>query len=250
MDADTLTVLADATQRQIYIVTSSLAYAVAAIENDPQPRFQLGTMVRMGLSDHDAADPDAIARMRYEYTAWVIGHALADISEAIATFLNELVRLEPRIFECTERHERFERLGLDLKLGALPALVLAPDYRSAVESVTKARNCLTHRHGVVADRDCNVAGELVLTWRGIKLSRVQSPTPVEVDPAHRGPVMERDGDAVQILITSVERRFSLGSRVALDPYDLCTLAWCIQGVVLAIHQAAAHAFHLPDPAQR
>jgi len=223
---------------RVHIITSSVAYAVNAIENDPVPRFQLGTMVRMGLSDEKVANADTISRMRWEYRAWVVGHALADISESIATFLNELVRADAAAFGYTDQFARFERLGLDLKLKALPALTLEDDYKVALESITRARNCLIHRHGVVGERDCNDHEDLVLTWRGIKLFKVKPEGLVEFDPSHRGPASQQHGDKLQILVTGIERRFSLGSRLDLEPSDLCTLSWCISGIVDAIETIA------------
>lgn len=239
MNAATLFAISHAAKLRIHIITSSVAYAVAAIENDPSPTFQLGTAVRMGLSDEDVINPDAIARMRWEYRAWAVGHALADISESIATFLNELVRAEANSFGYTDRYDKFERLGLDLKVKALPVLALDEDYQSAIKSVTRARNCLIHRHGIVGDRDCNDNGELVLTWRGITLFKVQPSGLVEFDPSHRGPATQQPGDTVQILITGIERRFPLGSRLDLEPNDLCTLSWCIGGITTAIEEMAA-----------
>lgn len=239
MNAATLLSISHAAKLRIHIITSSVAYAVAAIENDPSPKFQLGTAVRMGLSDEEVINPDAIARMRWEYRAWAVGHALADISESIATFLNELVRAEARAFGYTDRFDKFERLGLDLKLRALPVLGLDEDYQSAIESMTRARNCLVHRHGIVGDRDCNDSGELVLAWRGIKLFKVQPTGLVEFDPSHRGPATQQTGDTVQLLVTGIERRFPLGSRLDLEPSDLCTLAWCIGGITAAIETKAA-----------
>lgn len=238
MDATSLDTIAHDAKIRIHIITSSVAYAVAALEKDEKPAFQLGTSIRMGLSDEDVNDPDVIARMRWEYRAWVIGHALAEISESIATFLNVLVRAEGKALGYNERYEKFERLGLNLKLKALPLLTLDDDYQSAIESVTSARNCLIHRHGIVGDRDCNVTGELVLTWRGIKLFRVQPDGLVEFDPSHRGFVTQKAGDMVQILVTGIERKFGIGSRLDLEPEDLCTLSWCFQGITDAIHKAA------------
>jgi hypothetical protein len=246
MDATTLSRISDAAKLRIHIVTSNVAFAVAAIENDPSPKFQLGTVVRMGLSDEEAADPDTISRMRWEYRAWVVGHALADISECIATFLNEIVGSDAGAFGYTGPYDRFERLGLDRKLEALPVLTLDGDYKAAIHSVTRARNCLIHRHGVVGERDCNDGGALVLTWRGIKLMKILPEGLVEFDPSHRGPATEKRGDMVELSVVGVEKRFPLGSRLDLEPVDLCTLSWCISGITAAIESVAAEVLGVRD----
>jgi hypothetical protein len=249
MNAEDLFALSHEAKLRIHIVTSSVAFAVSAIEKESAPKFQLGTAVRMGLSDAEVVDPEAIARMRWEYRAWVVGHALADISESISTLLNELVRGDAPAFGYSGRIDRFERLGLDLKLKELPVLTLDDDYRAAIESITRARNCLIHRHGVVGERDCNGNGDLVLTWRGIKLFEVQSEGLVEFDPSHRGPALQEKGNMIKVLVTGIERRFPFGSRLDLEPNDLCTLSWCISGITKAIETAASKVLDPGDKSQ-
>lgn len=238
LDVNRVNEIAHAAKERIHIVTSSVAYAVAAMEGDASPKFQLGTAVRMGLADEEVADANVIARMRWEYRSWVIGHALADISESIATFLNALVEFDPQAFGCTEPYKRFERLGLDLKLKALGAFVIDADYQVAIESITRARNCLIHRHGIVGERDCNGVGQLVLSWRGIALYHITPAGLVEFAPSHRGPAAQQQGQAIQLKVIGIERAFALGSRLEIEPNDLCTLSWCIQGITSAIQKNA------------
>ena len=238
MNAAELHKIAHLAKERIHVVTSSVAYAVAAIEGDDQPRFQLGTAVRMGLSDEEVASPAVVARMRWEYRAWVIGHALADVLESIAGFLNELVKARPQRLGYEDRYEKFERLGLDRKLKALPSLGLDADYVIALESLTRARNCFIHRHGVVGQKDCNSNAELLLQWRGIKLFNVTPGGTVEFDPSHRGPATQHQGQMVRLEIAGIERRFKKGSPLDLQPNDLCTISWCVQEITEAIHKNA------------
>lgn len=240
MDKSTLDQIANDAKVQVHIVTSSVAYAVNALEMDSNPKFRLDTVVLMGLSDEEVNDPESIARMRWEYRAWVVGHGLADISESIATFLNKIVKLDGKAIGCTERFKKFERLGLDLKIKSLPNLNLDADYQEAVETITRARNCLIHRHGVIGERDCNATDELILRWRGIKLFKILPDGLAEILPSHRGPATEKQGDKVQLQVTGIERRFKLGERLDLEPLDLCTLSWCIQGIMEALHFSVAN----------
>jgi hypothetical protein len=233
-----LNTIARTAKEKIHIVTSSVAYAVAAIEQDKKPRFQLGTAIQMGLSNEEIANPSVIARMRWEYRAWIIGHGLADISESIATLLNELVMAQLKSFGYKDQYKKFERLGLDLKVKALPALNLDADYLLAIESLTRARNCLIHRHGVVAQTDCNSGNEFLLRWRGFRLFKVTPEGPVEFDPAHRGPATQVPGDMVKLEVARIERRFGLGARLDLQPNDLCTISLCLQYITDAIHKNA------------
>ena len=49
----------------------------------------------MGLSDGEMADLAAIATMKHQYSSWIVGHGLADGTEAIAGLLNALVVRAP-----------------------------------------------------------------------------------------------------------------------------------------------------------
>ncbi|MFD0929342.1 hypothetical protein ACFQ1T_06070 [Methylophilus glucosoxydans] len=236
MNIQELFELTHAAKLRIHSITSTVAYAIAALERDPAPIFQLGTVVRMGLSDEEVSDPATIEIMRWEYRVWIIGHALADISESIATLLNEIVKLESALLGYEDQFIRFERLGLDRKLHALPKLILDEDYVAAIDSITKARNCLIHRHGIIGSSDCNGNQELILTWRGIIVSKTgpHGEDEIEFEPSYRGPAAASPNGLVKLLISSVTRKFPLGSRLNFEPNDLCTLAWCLGGIILQI----------------
>jgi hypothetical protein len=246
MTKEELDSLAHAAAYRAHVVTSAVAYAVAALERDTAPTFQLGTAMRMGLSDQEVADPVAIDIMRHEYNAWVVGHGLADISESLATFLNELVQVSSAEMGVTQAYTKFERLGLDLKVRELPLLNLDQDYLDAIESITRARNCLIHRHGIVGERDCNAgSSELHLSWRGVRLYSDKGSGLIEIDANHRGGFTRDEHGMIHLRVERVERKYLLGQRLLLPPSDLCTLSWCIQGISGAIHEAAARLLGLP-----
>ncbi len=238
MDAIALNTLVQTAKQRIHIVTSSAAYAISTLEKDLEPTFQLGTVLRMGLSDDEVKNPAILAQMRWEYKVWALGHALADISEYLATLLNELTYHVGAELGCSQAFRKFERLGLDKKFEALTELDLEHEYQTIVESVVRSRNCLVHRHGIVGDKDCNEINELSLTWIGIKVYKLQQGNLLEFDPSHRGPAV-LSGETVQAVVAHIERRFRLGERMDLDPFDLCTFSSCIQGMVDAIYKAVA-----------
>lgn len=236
MTRDELDRLVEDMKRQAHIVTSTVAYAIAAIERDPTPVFQLGTPLRMGLSDEEALDPAAIAIMQHEYRAWVVGHGLADISEAVASLLNSLVLAEPVAMGYSGAYSKFERLGLELKVRELPGLNLDSDYVEAIKSITRARNCLIHRHGVVDQKDClEGASHLEICWRGVNFYVDEADGPQEIPANHRGGFTRR----FILKVEATTRQFGIGSRLVLPPSDLSSLAWCIGGIIESIKAAAS-----------
>ena len=239
MSPQQLDALAQDTRRQITIVSSCVAYAVATIEADAAPRFQLGTSLRMGLNDDEVNDPKAVALMRWEYRAWVVGHGLADIAESLGTFLNRLVEANPTAVGFSGQLRAFERLGLDKKYDALlPSMTIEGPFQEAVWSLTRARNCLIHRHGVVGTPDCNQGNELVLRWVGPQISREADDGYEEIEAAHRGPAGDRPGTMMRLSVDSIERRFASGSRLDLEPSDLSTISWCVGGIAGRLHERA------------
>jgi hypothetical protein len=186
-----------------------VAYAVFAIEVDPAPKFQLGTYLRMGLSDEEAADPTAIEIMRSEYTAWAVGHGLADIAEAIASYLDRVCQAFGGRLGYAGPFRQFERLGVDKKLAALPKITLPQIGIDAVQTVVLARNCLVHRHGFVGEADCNSGRELNLRWLGPKLTHMLPTGEVDYDLDYRGPARLPGGSPFRLTTVEIQRSFPL-----------------------------------------
>lgn len=230
MDLNALNTAVEKTNRRNLIITSNAAYAVSKIESDPHPIFQLGTALRMGLSDEEINDPKVISIMKWEYRTWVIGHALTDISESIASLLDYLVTLDATTLGYTGKYKTFERKGVNLKFQALKKVEIDQDYQNALECINFARNCLIHRHGIVHKNDCNGNNELLLKWIGPELSHVTPMGDVKFDKTHRGPATQNKGDMVRLNVSVIERRFPIGSRLNIEANDLSTISWCMNGV--------------------
>ena len=119
--------------------------------------------------------------------------------------------------------ERFERLTLPEKIARLEQLGLArPAYAEHVLSLNAARNCLTHRGGVVGPRDLKAAADegLEVTWRRMELSAMHDG---HVRPLDIGSTVE-EGETVRVEVAATSRVFALGERITFSEDDFSEMA--------------------------
>lgn len=111
----------------------------------------------------------------------------------------------------------FDGYGLQKKMTTLhERFGVECRFRMEVESINKARTCMTHRMGVVADRDLNdPAPALAIHYRGMDLAIRDKDGNVHA----LKPPMEVEGPASLLLLPSERRclRFTPGAQVTLDP---------------------------------
>jgi len=224
--------------RQLTLIAGVCAFGISAEEKEPAPRFQLDTAIRFGITDEDANRPAVIKLMRDEYRAWITGNALAGMSEAIATMLDEFVVREPDIWQCGVGVDRFKMRGLEKKLAKLPRLNIDADLLATLQDVTAVRNCLVHRHGIVGPDDRLLAGHLSFRYRAYRVF-VDSPNGlIELDDAHRGPAAAGNVRSGQLRCEPAVLSFPTGSRVALRPGDFSSVQCTMQECATAIARSA------------
>ena len=100
-------------------------------------------------------------------------------------------------------------------------------------SLTRARNCLAHRQGVVGDEDCDSEGALILTWLGVDAKITEADgTEHFISPETLGPFdsseFNQDANArLTVIMTDREQRFERGERVmvpARSLQEICAIA--------------------------
>lgn len=124
--------------------------------------------------------PEQMEAFRADYRAWVVGNGIQELVAALEPLLDTLhAVIAHGVLSLKKMHARdvkkacrqFEQLGLASKLEKLKNLYgVDADLSGHYETLTKARNCLTHRGGIVADKDCNAEGRLRITWLGFDSS--------------------------------------------------------------------------------
>jgi hypothetical protein len=136
-----------------------------------------------------------------------------------------------------ERVKKFCDAGVEIKLKILQKefqirTVAAPYIRS----FNKARNCLTHRMGIVGPRDCTERGGLVVRFVRPEFVLMEDNGNEHVLPVEAGGSFRTESPARRGQIRPQEetRRFTLGARLLLDPLDVKYVFWTLDRCALEL----------------
>lgn len=166
-----------------------------------------------------------------EFALWITACGLREILEHYALFLDEMHRaglvvlamkgelgkLKPQSAE-----DDFRERGIPRKLELLSERFgIAPDDTDCINSLYKARNCLTHDLGIVLPKRLNKKGVMEVSWRtlDIVLQGTASGTPYSLSEFLSGkPTVEE----TQVLARSVkkQREFEAQTKLVLTQEDL------------------------------
>jgi hypothetical protein len=135
--------------------------------------------------------------------------------------------------EARKERAKFNYLGLKHKLNLLHEkhnLILAN--APYLESLAYARNCFTHRHGIVGQADLkNGESELTIKWKGMEVF-VSTPEGEEITiiPSKgRESILLKDGGNVKLRFNIVRTiKFSKGQLIQLSPHDLAEICLFIK----------------------
>ncbi|MCW9054883.1 MAG: hypothetical protein OQJ98_02820 [Candidatus Pacebacteria bacterium] len=123
--------------------------------------------------------PNDREHLKTDFRNWCIGNGFRELIEGIEAFLNSLFQIiAPTDLyfkgKSSEKAkgaiEKFERFGVWDKLTHLEKRYgFRTEMGHYFESLTQARNCLTHRNGIVGEKDTKKKGYLELEWLGIDI---------------------------------------------------------------------------------
>lgn len=153
-----------------------MAYALNAAAQAPNASFHLPGFIQL-IEAPQALTSEELNRFRAEFRNWTVGNGLRELLQGTETFLNHLYRLtlsvERQCFKlprdrATKLLRTFERTGVGAKFETLQRRYgFRTEFCRHFHSLTWARNCLTHRQGIVAKDDCSADGAFHLTWLGV-----------------------------------------------------------------------------------
>lgn len=118
--------------------------------------------------------------------------------------------------------KEFDRKGLGTKLTMLKEKFgIEPRSPAHLSTLWDARNCLTHRRGVVSERDCNVSDGLEVKWIGVDFVYV-APDGAEKKVV---PGMLVNGGGFEARSIERVRLFKVGERINFSPAELSEICW-------------------------
>lgn len=190
--------------------------------------------IQLIRSNHDEA---TVRSFKREFESWIAGNGLRELLEAFAHFLDQIFEACLTVQEvqgnkrlpAREALKKFEGERFPNKLCLIHQnFQIAPERPSFLISLQRARNCLTHRRGVVGPKDCKGSDSLVVNWRGIDVV-VREPTGAEthINTAIKERKILKDGGDVLLRFVDRERRFSRGDVLRVEPRDLAEICWYV-----------------------
>ena len=166
---------------------------------------------------------------RRAWTHWLLKGGFTDIADLIATTLEKTHRHAAWIEEVRRQATQVEPKMADVKASDFHRMTHTDKlkllkgchglsfqgYRTAIDSIVVARNCLVHRLGVVAPRDITEDGALVLAWIG-------SDTTIRYSVPGSGEEVGGYGPGttvVDLRMVARSKTFAVGDRVAISAED-------------------------------
>lgn len=194
--------------------------------------FQLSALTKIQLVPSDVP-ADTLQHYKEEFKRWIEGAGLRELSEAFAVFLDSLHHAcllisRERIAEMNTKQRAFRQEGLPNKLNVLQQRFgIESRHAAYLVLINRARNCLTHRRGVVGPEDLRDAEtEFVVRWLGTDFF-------VETPEGERHLLNELppegldlpDGGTVAMQLVERVRPFALGAMLELSTRDLAEICW-------------------------
>jgi hypothetical protein len=146
------------------------------------------------------------------------------------------VKGQSSLADVPEIQAKYRREGFPNKLNVLSQRFgVAAERPSHLLSLSRARNCLTHRRGVVGDDDLRGATEFSIQWLGLNMF-------IEEPNGTRHPFDETPPDGLYlpeggtVIAQFAERRrlFKRGEKVILSTRELAEICWLYEREARAV----------------
>jgi hypothetical protein len=178
------------------------------------------------------SDEKTLTHFKTEFGRWVVGNGLRELIETFCVFLDEihmvclLIASNPNkipLDDIRKRNSKYRHLTFKNKLERLDSdfgtsKVQSPDF---LLSINQARNCLTHRRGMVGIEDCLENQQLDVKWIGIDVfAETPSGERTALFPMPKEGVLLPKGGKVIGINQERVKTFPINSIVEFTPRDL------------------------------
>ena len=175
--------------------------------------------------------PEIMSSYKESFAQWIISNGLREIIESFGLTLNSIYRacllidakgqadVEGRN---RDRAVKFEQLGEKRKLENLAdEFGITSELADYIQLLNAARNCLTHRWGVVSQADCNEPGEFVLRWRRLEyIAQTEGGHEIVLPARIDEPIHFDEPATIGIRWVDANRSFVIVSVLRLEPQEL------------------------------
>lgn len=215
---------------------------------DPEfKQYQLTHITKLQLVS-DNVDLKTVGHFKEEFKTWIEGNGLRELLETFSVFLDRIYEAalllsiskdKVDLAVVAAKGKSFNRRGFPDKLDILRAnYAVGPKHADYLLSINQARNCLSHRCGIVGHEDVDKSGKLRVAWLAMD---IYAKTPfgerhslIDIPP---GGLPLPDGGTVWIQLVEREKLFDSGTPLRLSTRDLAEICWFFQNEAITTGQS-------------
>lgn len=183
-----------------------------------------------------AVPPELFPGIKREFATWVQAAGFRELCESLEQYLTAIYRVgsymrASRAGKISSSAvvgvpNKFLHRGVRVKLEMLLAdYGIEPQYPAHLSSFWDARNCLTHRRGIVGGADVEADGVLRVKWLGMDMLFIDSDGREHVIAAGGEDIHTGAGGVAAVRLTERVREFRPGEKLVLSPHDLHEICW-------------------------
>lgn len=195
--------------------------------------YELTNITQIQLIPNDVS-AETHKHFKDEFSLWIIGNGLRELIETFKIFLDDLHhncllmafhRDKFSSEEAKSLDKKYPGEGFPDKLTHLKTRFnVSPKYPDYLKTINKARNCLTHRRGIVETVDCNDGDVLKINWLGTDIF-IEEPNGKKTfiyDMPDDG-LLLREGGTVKLQFIERVKTITKGNIVRFTPRELAEI---------------------------
>lgn len=211
-----------------------MGLGVNAAQDAQFANYQLTHITKIQLVPNNVTQ-ETLKHFKDEFKTWVEANGFRELVEAFSSFLDLLhqacLAINGRNQKLAlqgvyEKQKSFELQGFPNKLNNLEiAFAVRPKNTEYLKSLNKARNCLTHRRGIVGPEDTEAGDELRVLWLGMDIF-IETPSGEKhmLNDFQPGLYLPEGGTVMAQMVERL-RTYERGTPVSLSTRELAEICW-------------------------
>ncbi|WP_373532518.1 hypothetical protein [Vampirovibrio sp.] len=242
-----------------------LGLGINLVNDDMQHPFHLSGGHHMMLVPEEVSD-ETYADFKTGFGQWIVGNGLRELIENFEVYLDNmycvLMKVESWAIAqqnngCdgkaqTAKFKSFKHLGVTSKFQRLKAeFSIESEFEEELDSIKRARNCITHRLGIVGVEDLKqnqakqiIEQQLIVKWRAAELYGHHPDGSEYISPDYNMPIAFPLGSSIKMRFPQKQRAFNVGEILLLSPAELHEICFCFRMVVGQMHKSIIKALEL------
>lgn len=206
----------------------------AAIDDDFR-KYQLSPLTNIQLIPDNVPD-ETLKHFKDEFRLWIEAAGFRELADTFANYLDSVYHTcltmkatneKSSLADIPEIHAQFCKEGFPNKLNILlQRFSVGPTHSPYLLSLSRARNCLTHRRGIIGDEDLRGESEFSTKWLGIDVF-IEEPDGKQhlFNETPPDGLLLTNGGSVMIKLIERVRTFKRGDKLILSTRDLAEVCW-------------------------